>query len=57
MSGVKLVPGEEIESKEIANLVIKAFIKMGAAGAFTPGNNDGQLVRVRMQKPFFVEIQ
>jgi hypothetical protein len=57
VSGVKLVPGEEIESKEIANLVIKAFIKMGAAGAFTPGNNDGQLVRVRMQKPFFVEIQ
>lgn len=57
VTGVRIAPDEEVENQKIADLVIKAFKNIGIAGAFSPGNNDGQTVRVRMQKPFFIEIQ
>ena len=56
VSSVYIEPGREgeIENMEIAKLVMGALKN---AGKWTPGMQDGQYVRTRMQRPFFIDIQ
>lgn len=56
VSNVKIEPGSEGEVVDMgmANLVMKQFQKIAV---FTPGSKDGQVVRVRMSKPFFFDIE
>ena len=56
ISQVYIEPGREgeIENMEIAKLVMQA---LRSAGKWKPGMQDGQPVRTRMQRPFFIDIQ